>query len=232
MSPHVTDATSRTFEVRHVQLARAFLAAIAAIMITFTADHSAAVGLAVFSGYAIASAIVFFAAAWLVYPAGSRGVVILLGVVNLAAGMISGIPPLRTTTTFFVLVIAWAAITGLIELIAGIRARRTDTRSGDPAARDAILVGAFTLALAVALLLVNPAYSLEYVIREAGPETFTLTGITIGVGLFGGYAAIVAVLLGIAGFSPRREVTSTDVTADAAPIDEHASDAPRAGETA
>ncbi len=229
MSPHVTDATSRTFEVRHVQLARAFLAAVAAIMITFTADHSAAVGLAVFSGYAIASAIVFFAAAWLVYPADSRGVVILLGVVNLVAGMISGIPPLRTTTTFFVLVIAWAAVTGLIELIAGIRARRT----GDPAARDAILIGAITLALAVALLVVNPAYSLEYVIREAGPEPFTLTGITIGVGLFGGYAAIVAVFLGIAGFSPRREVTSTDVTArGGAPIDEHAADAPRAGEAA
>ena len=100
---------------------------------------------------------------------------------------------------FFVVVIVWAAASGLIELIAGLRARRT----ADPYARDAILIGAVTLALAIALLLVNPAYSLEYFISEAG-RSFTLTGITIGVGLFGGYAAIIAVFLGIAGLSPRR----------------------------
>ena len=36
-------AASRTFEVRHVQLARAAFAALAAIMITFSPDHSAVV---------------------------------------------------------------------------------------------------------------------------------------------------------------------------------------------
>lgn len=195
----MTDVAPRTFEVRHLQLGRALFAAMAAIMVTFSADHSAPVGLAIFSGFAIATALLFFAAAWLVYGAGARAVPILLGVVSLAAGMATGIPALRSTILFFVVVIAWAAISGLIELIAGIRARRT----GDPAARDAILIGAITLALAVGLLLVNPAYSLEYFIKDAG-ATFTLTGIVIGVGLFGGYAAIVAVFLGIAGFSPRR----------------------------
>jgi IMP dehydrogenase/GMP reductase len=73
-------------------------------------------------------------------------------------------------------------------------------------ARDRILIGAFTLALGVGLLLVNPAYSLDYFISDAN-QTFTLTGITIGVGLFGGYAAIIAVFLGIAGLSPRRPAT-------------------------
>lgn len=194
-------APVRTFEVRHLQLARAIIAALAAVMITFSADHSAPVGLAVFSGFAIATAIVLFIAVWQVYPSGARGVPVLLAVVSLVAGMVTGIPPLRTTTMFFVVVIAWAAITGLIELVAGLRARRT----GDVAARDAVLIGAATLALAAGLLLVNPAYSLDYFIKEAG-DTFTLTGITIGVGLFGGYAAIVAVFLGIAGFSPRRVV--------------------------
>ena len=99
----------------------------------------------------------------------------------------------------------------------------------------AILIGAVTLALAVALLLVNPAYSLEYAIKEAG-ATFTLTGITIGVGLFGGYAAIVAVFLGIAGFSPRRTSLTpadTGVNASTTPTAEPG-DAPArpAGETA
>lgn len=227
----MTDAPTRTFEVRHLQLARAFLAAMVAIMITFSPDHSAAVGLAVFSGFAIATALVFFAAAWLVFAAGERATAVLLGVVTLVTGMITGLPALRTTTMFFVVVIVWAAASGLIELIAGLRARRT----GDPYARDAILIGAVTLALAVALLLVNPAYSLEYFIKEAG-ASFTLTGITIGVGLFGGYAAIVAVFLGIAGFSPRRtapagpaQPASTPTTPTAEP-----GDAPvrPAGETA
>lgn len=198
----MTEAPARTFEVRHLQLARALFAAFAAVMITFSADHSAAVGLAIFSGFAIATGLVLFVAAWLVYRAGARAVPVLLGVVSVAAGMVTGIPPLRTTTMFFVVVIAWAAIFGLIELLGGLRGRR----AGDLAARDGILIGAITLALAVGLLLVNPAYSLEYAIAGAGE--FTLTGITIGVGLFGGYAAVVAVFLGIAGFSPRRSATA------------------------
>lgn len=225
----MTDAPTRTFEVRHLQLARALLAALAAIMITFSADHSAPVGLAVFSGFAIATALVFFVAAWLVFGAGERTPAILLGIVALVAGMITGLPPLRTTTLFFVVVIAWAAVSGLIELIAGLRARR----AGDPFGRDAILIGAITLGLAVALLLVNPAYSLEYFIKEAG-ASFTLTGITIGVGLFGGYAAIVAVVLGIAGFSPRRSADlAPATTSSTTPTAEPGDASPRpAGENA
>jgi len=204
----------RTFEVRHVQLGRALLAALAAIMITFSPDHSAAVGLAVFSGWAIATALVLVFGAWLAYPAGRRGAPILLGALTLAAGMATGIPGLRSTALFFVAGIAWGVIAGLAELVSSIRARRAG--QGDAGAlaeqtrdeaRDGILIGAVTLVLGVGLLLVNPAYSLEYFIADAG-RSFTLTGITIGVGLFGGYAAIVAVVLGIAGFSPRRAVTT------------------------
>jgi len=202
----VTDAPTRTFEVRHVQLARALFAAVAAIMITFSSDHSAAVGLAVFSGYAIATAIVFFAAAWLVYPAGGRGLPVLLGVEALVAGMVTGIPPLRTTEMFFIVVIAWAVVSGVTELVGGLRARR----AGDANGRDGVLIGAITLALAVGLLLVNPTYSLQYV------GDLTLTGIVIGVGVFGGYAAVIAVFLGIAGFSPRHTPVVTEAPASSA----------------
>lgn len=209
-------APARPFEVRHVQLARALFAAVAAIMITFSADHSAAVGLAVFSGWAIATALVIGAGAFLAYPRERRGGMLLLAVLTLLAGMIGGLPPLRSTTLFFALVIAWALVAGVVELVIGIRHRR-DTDPLD--ARDAILIGAFALALGLGLLLVNPAYSLEYFIAEAGPEgrSFTLTGITIGVGLFGGYAAFVAVFLGIAAFSPRRAASESGPAADAPP---------------
>ena len=59
-------------------------------------------------------------------------------------------------------------------------------------------------------------YALQYSIAGAG--SFTLTGITIGVGVFGGYTAIVAVYLAIAGFSPRRAAeaaTAVDAPSEA-----------------
>ncbi len=202
-------APAATFTVRHVQLARAALAAIAALMITFSPDHSAPVGLSVFSGFIIATALVLLLATWLVAKAGGRWHYVLLGVIGLMAGIVSGIPPLRTTETFFVVLISWAALSGLVELLAGIRVRRDD----DPNARDMITVGALTLLLAVVLLAIPPAYSLGYTIEEAG--SFTLTGIILGVGVFGAYAAIVAVYLAIAGLSPRR--TPVQVETPAAP---------------
>jgi len=203
MSSIVSDVAPRTFDVRHLQLARALFAAIAAVMITFSSDHSALVGVTVFSGWAMATSLVLLLSAWLVFPAGGRWQTVLLGVVTLAAGLVGSFPTLRTTAVFFVLVIAWALVSGALELFFGIAGRRR----GDDQARDALLIGALTLALALGLLLVNPAYSLDYFVRDAD-QSFTLTGITIGVGLFGGYAAMVAVFLGIAGFSPRRPVPS------------------------
>lgn len=216
----MTSASSaRTFDVRHVQLARAAFAAIAALMITFSPDHSAAVGMAVFSGFAIATGLVLVLSVWLVYPAGRRWPPATLGAVTLVAGMAGGLAPLRTITGFFVTVIAWALISGAVELIAGslgLRGRSerrdivpgvADARPEIPQAprtesRDAVVVGAITAILGIAMLFVQPGYALDYVIEEAH-QRFTLTGVTIGVGIFGGYAAIVAVYLGIAGFSPR-----------------------------
>jgi uncharacterized membrane protein HdeD (DUF308 family) len=209
-APNLT-AQTRAFDVRHVQIARALFAALAAVMITFSPDHSAAVGLSVFSGWAVATGLVLLLSAWLVHPTGRRVVPVLLGVLTVLAGMVAGIPPLRSTTLFFAVVITWALASGIAELVAGLRTRRSDDH-----ARDAILIGAVTIALGLGLLLVNPAYSLEYFIQEAG-RSGVLTGITIGVGIFGGYAAIIAVFLGIAGFSPRK------ASAVPAPADDTAS---------
>jgi hypothetical protein len=200
-----SSSSARAFEPRHLQLVRALFAAVAAVMITFSPDHSAAVGLSVFSGFAMASAIVWLLSAWLVYGTGQRRLPILLGALTLIAGGVSGIPTLRTTLAFFVIVISWALVTGLIEAIAGLRRLRASERgsAARSEARDALTVGIVGVLLALGTLAVQPAYALQYSIEEAG--SFTLTGITIAVGLFGGYAAIVAVYLGIAGFSPRRE---------------------------
>jgi uncharacterized membrane protein HdeD (DUF308 family) len=204
----VSDApAARTFEVRHLQLARAAFAAIAAVMITFSPDHSAAVGLAVFSGFAIATGLVFLVAVWVVHPAGSRWPSVLMGIATILAGMASGIPAIRTTELFFVVVIAWALVAGVIELVAGLRQRAALRQREDLTWRretaDTITIGAVTLLTGTAILAVPTQYALRYYIDEA-QQSFTLTGITIAVGLFGVYAAIVAVYLGIAGFSPRK----------------------------
>ena len=191
-------APARTFTVRNVQLVRALFAAAAAVMITFSPDHSAAVGLSVFSGFAIATALVFALSAWLVLPAGGRWPHVLLAIAGLLAGMAGGIPAWRTNDVFFAVVVSWGLVSGAIELIAGLRARR----AGEQAARDAITVGAFGILLGVVLLAIPAGLAQPYAIADAGE--FMLTGIILGVGMFGGYAAIVAVFLGIAGLTPQR----------------------------
>ena len=201
-------APARAFTMRNVQLLRALFAAVAALMITFSSDHSAPVGLSVFSGFVLVTALIQVLAAWLVLPAGSRWPQVLLAALGIIAGMASGVPAWRSDDLFFVVVSAWAIVTGGVELLAGIRARRT----ADPLARDAITIGALGILLGVVLLLIPAGFVQEYTIDKAG--TFLLSGIILGVGMFGGYAAIVAVFLGIAGLTPKR---ADAVAAAAAP---------------
>ncbi len=197
-------APSRSFSVRHVQLVRAALMAVVALMITFSPDHSAAIGLAAFAGFAISSALVLILAAWLVYPAGRRWPSFVLGLISLAAGMAAGVPAWRTAGLFFVVLIAWAVGTGITELVAGLRHR------GEDGAKDQVITGSLSLLLALVLLIVPQTLNQTYTIDGAG--TFSLTGIIVAVGIFGGYAAIVAVQLAIAGLSPRPKEQPADAS--------------------
>lgn len=217
-----TAPATRSFAVRHLQLARAAFAAIAAVMVTFSPDHSAVVGLSIFGGFALASGLVLLAAGWLVYSVDTRWPSVVLGTLSVIAGLAGGIAQLRSVTMFFVIVIAWALLTGLVEAIAGARGMRAarglpKTDAARTESRDGLTVGILTTALGLGLLLVPTGYALQYTIDDAD-ATFTLTGIIIGVGIFGAYAAIVAVYLAIAGFSPRRT--------PAGPAPEHAIEAP------
>ncbi|WP_447948682.1 acyl-CoA synthetase [Microbacterium maritypicum] len=210
-------APARAFTMRHVQLLRALFAAVAALMITFSSDHSAAVGLSVFSGFVFITALVQVLAAWLVLPAGSRWSYVLLAAVGVVAGMVSGIPVWRSDDLFFIIVSSWAIVSGGIELLAGIRSRRT----GGMLSRDAITVGGLGVLLGVALLLIPAGFLQEYTIDKAG--TFVLSGIILGVGMFGGYAAIVAVFLGVAGLTPKQvdAVATVSESNDSAAPAEH-----------
>lgn len=187
-------APARAFTVRHVQLLRALFAAAAAVMITFSPDHSAAVGLSVFSGFVLTTGLVMIVSAWLVHPAGQRWPSVVFALLSFAAG----VPAWRTEDLFFVVVIAWSVTTGILELVVGLRARR----AGEANARDSITLGAFGLLLAALLIAIPAGFVQPYAIEGAG--AFELTGIILGVGMFGGYAAVVAVFLGIAGLTPKR----------------------------
>jgi uncharacterized membrane protein HdeD (DUF308 family) len=201
-----TTTSAPRFALRHAQLARAGIAAIAAIMVTFSPDHSAAVGLAVFSGFAIVTGLIEILSGWLTYPSTRRAVPLLIGILSVVAGMLGGIQIWRSTTFFFALVISWALVTGLIELIWALRERRSPGLRLE--ARDSLITASFTILLGLGTLLVPAQYALTYSIENPATQMndeFTLTGIIIAVGLLGGYAAIIAVFLGIAGFSPRRD---------------------------
>ena len=195
----------RAFSARHVQLLRALFAAVAALMITFSADHSAGVGLSVFSGFALVTALVLVLGAWLAVPAGKRMPLILLAVVDGIAGMVAGVPVWRTDDVFFVTVVTWALLSGALEILFAVRARRA--ADADVTARDGFISGGLGVLLGIALLLIPAGFAVDYTVEGAG--SYTLTGIILGVGMLGGYACLLAVHLGIAGFSPRPAVAAS-----------------------
>lgn len=206
-----TRSSAPSFDLRHVQLARALFAALAAVMVTFSSDHSAPLGLGVFSGFALATGLVLGLSAWLVFPRAERATPVLLSVVSVLAGLASSVPAWRTTGFFFGVVVSWALLCGVIELSGALRDRRAGRTAG---VRDGVLIGILGIVLGLVLLLPIQQYALDYSIAGAG--SFTLTGITIAVGLFGGYAAVVAVFLAIAGFSPRRPESAPAVPSEEA----------------
>ena len=176
-----------------VVLGRALALALAAIVITFSADHSPAFGLAVFGSLAIVTGALLVAGARVAFARGAeRGIHSLIGVVSLIAGIAAlaisaGLP-------FLTLVVgSWALVTGVLELTLGF------LRRGHSFSRDWIFAGALTILLGLV------AFLLPSELREAyvGPDEVEryLTTPVILVGIIGAYFAILAVYLGIAGFS-------------------------------
>lgn len=161
-----------------VPVARAVVALVAAGVVTFTANHSATFGLVVFGAYAILEGLlVGILSLRTVADRTVRRLFVAQGVIGLIAGVLALALSSSGLGLFLYLVSVWAALTGFLELYCGLR-----SRSKDAAARDWIIVGAFTAVLAIVFLLI-PSDSV------------------LAVGLFGAYAVIVGVYLAIGGFS-------------------------------
>ncbi len=171
-----------------VPVVRGLLALVPAAVITFSPNHSPELGLVVFGAWAIASGLVVGALTMRLLAArGIRSLFAVNAMVTVVAGLLSVTVPGALPFLLY-LVSVWAAVTGFIELYAGLR-----SRGRTPAARDWIAVGAFTAVLAVVFLLLPP-----------DPVT--------AVGLLGGYLVILGVFLLIGGFSLKWALAPTPAT--------------------
>lgn len=201
---------TRTSSPRSARLAlilRAAIAAVAAAIVTFVQDRSGDFALLVFLAFLIATLAVLVVGMILRGLTSARWVLVLAYALGI---LVVVVLPGPAEVRFHIALLVWAAAAGIVEVASGLLDRTSVE------ARDRITVGALTCVLAIVTLIVSPGYSLDYFVKEAG-QSFTLTGTIIGVGLFGGWAAIIAVYLGIGALSPAQKtaVAQTAVTKDA-----------------
>jgi uncharacterized membrane protein HdeD (DUF308 family) len=176
---------------------RAVVALAAGFTITFTAAHSATFGLVAFGLFGVvAGAVVLAGSLGSRADRASRGLFLTQGIVTVLAGIAALALPAAGVHYLVFVVSAWAIVTGALELVSGIRARRRL-----PVARDWIILGGLTLALAIAFLVVPPDYNqtLGGIEQVKGQ----LTASVVLVGMFGAWAIVSGVLLGIAAVSAR-----------------------------
>ncbi|WP_169080289.1 hypothetical protein [Microcella alkalica] len=181
--------------LRAAMIARALPAIGVGLGITFTADHSSRLGLLALGVLGLASAVALVGGA-LRLPRGEalRDLHLGLGVVAGLAGAIALVLP-GTRLSFLLLILgAWATIAGALELVWGLRHRRgaagARAGAGHPVARDALIVGAGTLALALVIALISDPVS--------------------AVGFLGAYGVVVGVFLVIAALSLPRGTASKE----------------------
>ncbi len=190
-------------------LARAVPALALGLVITFSPDHSANLGLAGFGLFGVVTAAVILASG-LRADRATRGLVLVQGVVTAVAGVAALVVPDRGVGVLVLVVSAWAIITGALETVNGIRFRRTR-----PAARDWLASGVLTMLLGLVFLLVPQGFADPYAVEEKGRVVYSgaVTADVLLVGLLGAWAIVIGVLLAIAAVSLRlpRQAVSQEV---------------------
>jgi hypothetical protein len=193
---HMTSATSLPdATVAHESwigpVLRALPAGVVGLTITFTANHSPALGLVMFAVFGLGSAVLLGATS---VKRGSRDALRSLhGGLAIIAGLVGSLSLVVLTVMgaglamLLLLVGGYAVVAGGFELVWGIRHRGRSLF-----ARDALVIGGATLALAVVLALVGDSVS--------------------AVGFFGAYAVMLAIYLLIAGFSLKWSTSAKEST--------------------
>ncbi len=191
-------------------LARALPALVLGLVITFSQDHSARLGLTGFGVFAVVTAAVLLASG-LRADRSVRGLVLLQGIVTAVAGIAALVLPGGGLGYFVPVVSAWAIVTGALEAVNGIRFRRARAT-----ARDWLFTGVLTAMLGLVFLLVPQDYADSYAVADAADGTVSgvVTADILLVGILGAWAIILGVQLAIAAFSLRApRPVSTKVSA-------------------
>ncbi|MDH6182390.1 uncharacterized membrane protein HdeD (DUF308 family) [Microbacteriaceae bacterium SG_E_30_P1] len=187
-------------------LARAVPAIALGIAITFSADHSATLGLIVFGIFGVVTGIAIGAFALRDETGSTRSLSLVQAALGVLLGAAALIVPGGGLPYLVFLVSAWAVTTGFLEIYLGIRSR------GSAVSRDRLFLGALTVVLAIVVLVVPPDFVQEYTVDDNG---YQLTASVIIVGLLGAYGAIVGVFLVIAGLSLKFATTPEPVETSA-----------------
>jgi uncharacterized membrane protein HdeD (DUF308 family) len=180
-----------------VAILRAIPAAALALVITFSADHSARFGLIVFGVFGLVSGVVIALSAWFrLATSPVRPFFVAQGAITFVAGALALLANGGGVRYLFLILTVFAAITGFLELYSGLRSRSRFVGSS-----DWVAVGAFTAIAAIVFLLIPPSFSQKF----TGPDGVArvLDSAVVAVGLVGAYGAIVAVYLVIGGLSAK-----------------------------
>jgi len=178
-----------------VPLARAILALGLAAGTTFTVGHSPSFGLTVFGVFALLTGVATVAlAAGSVEDRRLRSLFLVQGAVSAVVGVGALVGASAGLLFYLYIVSVWAAVTGFLELYAGLR-----SRGRIAAAKDWLTVGAATAVLALVFLLVPPDYAQTF--SAADGVDGVVTASVLGVGLLGAYGALLGVYLIIAALS-------------------------------
>jgi uncharacterized membrane protein HdeD (DUF308 family) len=201
------DAAAMRTRYWPVPIIRAVPAAIVAMIITFSANHAAGFGLVLFGSFAVVEGVVLILFAARRMPdRASRRVATVQGLVTGVAGLVGFSVIESGVAGFKIVVIAFAVVSGFLELGQGIRARRTSQF-----ARDWQTIGGITLLLAILLALTPTGYAKQL----GGIEHVkgSLDSAIIVVGFFGAYLALTAVFDVIAGLSHKWGTAADEQTA-------------------
>ena len=187
-------------------LVRAVPAIALAIVITFSADHSAALGLLTFGVFGVVSGLGIGVVALRSAAGPGRTTQLIQAAITVLAG-VAALAVTGGGLPYLVLILsAWAVTTGFLELYLGLRAR------GEIGARDRMFIGGLTIVLAIVVLVVPPDYVQPFAFDEVTGE---VTASVIIVGLLGAYWAILGVFLSIAAIPVKAPSAPTPVESSA-----------------
>lgn len=178
-----------------VPVLRAIPAAVVALIITFSANHAAGLGLVLFGGFAAADGLILLlVAAGRVPDRRSAQMARLQAIITIVLAIVAVVVTGAGVAGFKWVIIAFGVVAGGIELVAGITRRAVN-----PFARDWQTIGALSVLLAIGVALTPSGYRQQL----GGIEHVqgTLDASVIVVGLLGAYLALTAVFHVIAGLS-------------------------------